>query len=99
MAESIKGLCEVPCKVVFDQLREKVPMKVFMWVLGGMGLVGMIMASMLFRNQNAMSQSLSGIESDIKVVQTEVTHLKADVRGIQREIKRFNGNKRTGATR
>jgi len=87
--------CDVPCRVVLEKLdglaKEKVPMKVFMWVIGGIGGIGIVLVMLLFQGQSGMAQSLASIQSEIKVVQTEVSHLKNDFRGMDRQLRKMNG--------
>lgn len=41
MVDEIKRLCEVPCKCVFDMIKDKVSLKIFIWTtVCILGLVG-----------------------------------------------------------
>ncbi|HEA69775.1 hypothetical protein LCGC14_1398500 [marine sediment metagenome] len=75
-------ICEVQCPVVDKKLElvwgginERVTLKVFKWVVGGIGFIAIFLMGMIFANQSSMAKTLSNIQSNQMVIQSELKHL------------------------
>jgi len=82
MAETKPVLCEVPCRSVDDKLIDLwhkldtlVTWKAFTILISSIGLIALFLVGLIFTNQSTMSQTLSSMQSDIKVIQSDIKHM------------------------
>ena len=75
-------ICKVQCPAVDDKLeliwegiKERVTWKVFTFVVSGIGFVAIFLMGMIFANQSSMAKTLSNIQSNQMVIQSELKHL------------------------
>jgi len=80
MAENRPVLCEVPCKSVSEKLDTLVTWKAFTILVSSIGLIALFLVGLIFTNQSTMSQTLSSMQSDIKVIQSDLQRLNKGAR-------------------
>ena len=82
--------CPVPCKAI--QEKAFVPFGWFISVLSGIGLVGIIFATMLFDNQKEIKQTIGIINTTVAVTVHEVKEIKEGLKQVGRELRVHNGH-------
>lgn len=75
-------ICDVQCKAVDDKLElvwegisKRVTWKVFTLVISGIGFIAIFWMGMIFANQSSMAKTLTNIQSNQMVIQSELRHL------------------------
>jgi len=95
--------CDVPCKPIQDIFEKKafVPFSWFAWVvggvitvIGGMGVVGLFLAVMLFNNQKDIKSALIKVDKTVAVHTIQMEDVKDGLRQVQYELRVKNGRKK-----
>ncbi len=88
--------CEVPCRTVYDGFKQidgiikgKVPMTVFMWVIGGLASLLIVLTSMLFTGQISIKDSLINVDKTVAVNTRQISIMIDESREMKRQVKKL----------
>lgn len=87
--------CDVPCKPVSDNIEKlhvksdtKLNTKLFMWVIGGIGAIGLLLFGLLMSGQTKTSDTMIEIKMSVEKQDSRVQRIEEKVNDIKEAIRK-----------